>query len=169
MENLRLGDPLDKSTDIGAIVADVQLERIRAWSSRAGGGQRLLAGQLRAARGRRLFLPADPVHLHRPGFHPRQRGDLSGRCCLHDFRTQDEAIALANNSRYGLAASVWSENINVTLDAAARGSRPAWSGSTPPTCSMTRRGFGGYKESGFGRKAAARALRILGARWDKKR
>ena len=40
------------------------------------------------------------------------------------FRTQDEAVALANNTRYGLAASVWSENINVTLDAAAR-SRPA--------------------------------------------
>ena len=67
------------------------------------------------------------------------------------FRTHDEAIALANNTRYGLAASVWSENINVALDAAARiKAGVVWINST--NLFDAAAGFGGYRESGFGRE-----------------
>ena len=73
------------------------------------------------------------------------------------FRTQDEALALANNSRYGLAASVWSENINVTLDAAARlKAGVVWVNST--NLFDAAAGFGGYRESGFGREGGREGL-----------
>jgi len=73
------------------------------------------------------------------------------------FRTPDEALALANNSRYGLAASVWSESINVTLDAAARvKAGVVWVNST--NLFDAAAGFGGYKESGFGREGGREGL-----------
>ena len=73
------------------------------------------------------------------------------------FRTQDEALQLANNSRYGLAASVWSESINVTLDAAARvKAGVVWVNST--NLFDAAAGFGGYKESGFGREGGREGL-----------
>ncbi len=73
------------------------------------------------------------------------------------FRTPDEALALANNSRYGLAASIWSESINVTLDAAARvKAGVVWVNST--NLFDAAAGFGGYKESGFGREGGREGL-----------
>ena len=73
------------------------------------------------------------------------------------FRTPEEALALANNSRYGLAASVWSESINVTLDAAARvKAGVVWVNST--NLFDAAAGFGGYKESGFGREGGREGL-----------
>ncbi len=73
------------------------------------------------------------------------------------FRTQGEALQLANNSRYGLAASVWSESINVTLDAAARvKAGVVWVNSTNLFDAAS--GFGGYKESGFGREGGREGL-----------
>ena len=73
------------------------------------------------------------------------------------FRTPDEAVALANNSRYGLAASVWSENINVALDAAARvKAGVVWVNST--NLFDAAAGFGGYRESGFGREGGREGL-----------
>ena len=67
------------------------------------------------------------------------------------FRTPAEAVALANNSRYGLAASVWTENINLALDVAPK----LKAGSVWVNCTNmfdAAAGFGGYRESGFGRE-----------------
>jgi aldehyde dehydrogenase (NAD+) len=73
------------------------------------------------------------------------------------FRTQDEALALANNTRYGLAASVWSESINVALDAAARlKAGVVWVNST--NLFDAAAGFGGYRESGFGREGGREGM-----------
>ncbi len=73
------------------------------------------------------------------------------------FRTPDEAAALANHTRYGLAASIWSENINVALDAAARmKAGVVWINST--NLFDAAAGFGGYKESGFGREGGREGL-----------
>jgi aldehyde dehydrogenase (NAD+) len=73
------------------------------------------------------------------------------------FRTDDEAIALANNSRYGLAASVWSENINASLDAAARlQAGVVWVNAS--NLFDAAAGFGGYRESGFGREGGREGL-----------
>ncbi|MBR7539862.1 aldehyde dehydrogenase family protein, partial [Mycobacterium tuberculosis] len=72
------------------------------------------------------------------------------------FRTPDEAIALANNTKYGLAASVWSENINLALDMAARvKAGVVWINST--NLLDAGAGFGGYRESGYGREGGREA------------
>jgi aldehyde dehydrogenase (NAD+) len=73
------------------------------------------------------------------------------------FRTPDEAIALANNTRYGLAASVWTENVNRALEVAARiKAGIVWINSTNMFDAAA--GFGGYRESGFGREGGREGL-----------
>ena len=73
------------------------------------------------------------------------------------FRTPDEAVALANNTRYGLAASVWSENINLSLDVASQlKAGVVWINSTNLFDAAS--GFGGYRESGFGREGGREGL-----------
>ena len=70
------------------------------------------------------------------------------------FRTPSEAVSIANNTPYGLAASIWSENINLALDIAPKVKAGViWINSTnlfDAAC-----GFGGYKESGFGREGGS--------------
>ncbi len=73
------------------------------------------------------------------------------------FRTPAEAIELANNTRYGLAASVWSENINLALDVASKiKAGSVWVNSTNLFDAAS--GFGGYRESGFGREGGREGL-----------
>ncbi len=73
------------------------------------------------------------------------------------FRTPEEAVALANNTRYGLAASVWSDNINLALDAASKiKAGSVWVNSTNLFDGAS--GFGGYRESGFGREGGKEGL-----------
>src|SRR5262249_52569838 len=73
------------------------------------------------------------------------------------FRTPDEAVALANNTEYGLAASVWSESINLALDIAPKlKAGVVWVNST--TLFDASSGFGGYKESGYGREGGREGL-----------
>ena len=67
------------------------------------------------------------------------------------FRTPDEAVALANNTRYGLAASLWTENVNRALEVAAQlKAGVVWINSTNMFDAAA--GFGGYRESGYGRE-----------------
>src|SRR5437764_8993115 len=73
------------------------------------------------------------------------------------FRTPAEAVALANNTRYGLAASVWSENINLALDIAPKlKAGTVWINCTNLFDASS--GFGGYRESGFGREGGKEGL-----------
>ncbi len=73
------------------------------------------------------------------------------------FRTPAEAVALANNTRYGLAASVWSENINLALDVARKlKAGTVWINSTNLFDAAS--GFGGYRESGYGREGGKEGL-----------
>ncbi|MFL5807156.1 MAG: aldehyde dehydrogenase family protein, partial [Roseiflexaceae bacterium] len=118
MEKLRLGDPLDKAIDIGAIVAPAQLERI----------QRLVAqGQ---AEGATMWQPSWACPTDGYFFPPTLFTDVAPAATIAQveifgpvlvtttFRTPAEAVALANNTRFGLAASIWSEDINLALDIA---------------------------------------------------
>ena len=73
------------------------------------------------------------------------------------FRSHSEAVALANNTRYGLASSVWTENINLALDIAPK----IKAGSVWVNCTNqfdAAAGFGGYRESGFGREGGKEGL-----------
>ena len=73
------------------------------------------------------------------------------------FRTHNEAIEIANNTRYGLAASVWSENVNLALEIASKVKAGViWVNCTNEFDAAV--GFGGYRESGFGREGGIEGL-----------
>jgi aldehyde dehydrogenase (NAD+) len=157
MEHLRVGDPLDKSTDIGAIVAPVQLQRIARLVDEG------------ARNGATVWRPNSPLPTQGCFYPPTLITDVEPASTLAEveifgpvlvamtFRTPDEAVALANNTRYGLAASVWSENINRSLEIAAQiKAGVIWINST--NLFDAAAGFGGYRESGFGREGGREGL-----------
>src|SRR5271169_5005018 len=157
MANLRIGDPLDKSTDVGAIVAPVQLERIRRLMRQGEeeGLEFFRANDSLPDRG--CFYPPTLV----TGVEPASvlaREEIFGPVLVAStFRTPDEAVALANNTRYGLAASVWTENVNRAFEVAARiKAGVVWINSTNMFDAAS--GFGGYRESGFGREGGREGL-----------
>ena len=167
METLRIGDPLDKSTDIGPLVAPVQLERVRALVKK---------GQ---AEGGTLIQPSGKLPKDGTNFPPSLFVDVGSASTVMQeeifgpvisamtFRTPDEAVMLANHTRYGLAASIWSENLNVALETAARmQAGVVWINAT--NLFDAAAGFGGYKESGFGREGGREGLyEYLVADWTK--
>lgn len=157
MATLRVGDPLDKSTDIGAIISPVQCDRIhRLVAAGQAAGARLIApeGQL-PARGNwvapGILTGAEPAN-------PASTEEIFGPIAtLTTFRTPDEAIEIGNATRYGLAASIWSENITeATAIAAKLRAGVVWINGT----NLFDAGapFGGYRESGFGREGGAEGL-----------
>jgi aldehyde dehydrogenase (NAD+) len=157
MGHLRLGDPLDKNTDIGPLVAPVQLDRVRTMLSKG------------AAQGAELWEPdcalPEAGYYHLPVLATglgtsnvlAQEEVFGPVLAAISFRTTDEAIELANNTCYGLAASVWSENVNLALHAAPRlKAGVVWINGTnlfDAAC-----GFGGYRESGFGREGGREGM-----------
>jgi len=158
LAKLRVGDPLDKSVDMGAIVDPVQLKRIR---------ELVAEGQAEGAvlHQAECRLPSKGCYFA-PGFFTNvapanvlMQDEIFGPVAtLTSFRTPDEAVELANNTRYGLAASIWSENINLALDQAARvKAGVVWINST--NVFDAGAGFGGYRESGFGREGGREGMR----------
>ena len=154
---LRVGGPLDKSTDVGAIVSAVQLKRIESLvaQGRAEGGTCWQPDHTLPGRG--FFFPPTLFTGIAPAATIAQEEIFGPVLVSTTFRTHDEALTLANNSRYGLAASIWSENINVALDAASRvKAGVVWINST--NLFDAAAGFGGYRESGFGREGGREGL-----------
>ncbi|HWK88919.1 MAG TPA: aldehyde dehydrogenase family protein, partial [Longimicrobium sp.] len=151
METLRVGDPLDKAVDIGAIVAPVQLEQIRRLveQGKTEGAQMWQPSWSCPQEG--CFYPPTLFTNVSPSSTVAQVEIFGPVVVLMTFRTPAEAVALANNTPYGLAASVWTENINLALDVAPKiKAGTVWVNST--NLFDAAAGFGGYRESGFGRE-----------------
>jgi len=151
MENLRIGDPLDKGIDIGAIVAPVQLQRIQRLveQGRAEGATCWQPSWALPQEG--FFYPPTLFTEVEPASTLAQVEIFGPVLVTMTFRTPGEAVELANNTTYGLAASLWTENINLALDIAPRlKSGVVWINSTNLFDAAS--GFGGYRESGFGRE-----------------
>ncbi len=157
MGNLRVGDPLDKAVDIGAIIDSTQLQRI----------DELV--QLGKSEGAELYQPTckmpesgwfyPPTLLSNvtPSSTVAQVEIFGPVLVMMTFRTPQEAVDLANNTVYGLAASVWTDNVNLALDVAAQ----IKAGSIWVNCTNqfdAASGFGGFKESGFGREGGREGL-----------
>jgi aldehyde dehydrogenase (NAD+) len=167
METLRVGDPLDKSNDMGPLVDPVQLQRV---SSLVAQGQTeggtLVQSQCALPDKGNFFPPSLFIDVHAASTVMQVEifGPVIGAMT---FRTLDEAVSLANHTAYGLAASVWSENINVALDTAARMKAGiVWINAT--NLFDAAAGFGGYKESGFGREGGREGMyEYLNADWLK--
>ncbi len=157
MEKLRVGDPLDKCIDIGAIIAPVQLQKIQALVEQG------------VDEGGKLWQPSWACPKDGYFYPPTLFTDVAPSAMIAQveifgpvlvsmtFRTPAEAVALANNTRFGLAASVWTENINLALDIAPK----IKAGSVWINCTNmfdAASGFGGYRESGFGREGGKEGL-----------
>ncbi|MFO7893071.1 MAG: aldehyde dehydrogenase family protein [Longimicrobiales bacterium] len=157
MERLRCGDPLDKSTDIGAIVASVQLERIEGLVEEGREEGAEIWQPTWAVPQEGCFYPPTLITDVSPAATVSQVEIFGPVVVLMTFRTHDESVQLANNTPYGLAASVWTENINLALDVAPRiRAGTVWVNSTNLFDAAS--GFGGYKESGFGREGGREGL-----------
>ena len=167
MATLRLGDPLDKSIDIGPVVAPVQLQRIRDLVQQgvAEGGTLFQADCPLPEKGN--YFPPSLFTGVEPASTVMAVEIFGPVAALMTFRTPDEAVQLANHTRYGLAATVWSENINLALDTAARlKAGVVWVNAT--NLFDAAAGFGGYRESGFGREGGREGMfEYLAADWLK--
>jgi aldehyde dehydrogenase (NAD+) len=157
MNTLRIGPPLDKAIDIGAIVARVQLERIQRLVDQgvAEGATCWQPSIPVPARG--LYFPPTLLSNVHPSSVVAQQEIFGPVLAAMTFRTPREAVELANNTVYGLAACVWSESINVSLHVAAQiKAGVVWVNCTnlfDAAC-----GFGGYRESGYGREGGREGL-----------
>lgn len=157
MERLRVGDPLDKAMDVGAIVSAAQLKEIQRLVNigKAEGVEVWQPSWSRPKDG--YFFPPTLCTNVAPASTLAQVEIFGPVLVAMTFRTPAEAVELANNTRYGLAASVWSDNINLALDVAPKiKAGSVWINSTnlfDAAC-----GFGGYRESGFGREGGKEGL-----------
>ena len=157
MSHLRVGDPLDKNTDVGAINSQSQLERINAMVSAAlaRGASRLPVDYELPATGC-FFAPTVLVGVDPAD--PIAREEVFGPVLsVLTFRTPDEAVEIANNTPYGLAAGVWSQRPERLLWTAERlAAGVVWANTYnrfDPTAA-----FGGFRESGFGREGGSAGM-----------
>ena len=157
MQSLRVGDPLDKSIDMGAIVDPVQLQRITELVEKGKQeGGTLLQAACELPTSGNWFAPAIFTDVE-PSSTVMDVEIFGPVAAVMTFRTPEEAVQIANHTRYGLAATVWSENINLALDTAARvKAGVVWINST--NLFDAAAGFGGYRESGFGREGGREGM-----------
>ncbi|MDW3224085.1 MAG: aldehyde dehydrogenase family protein [Paracoccaceae bacterium] len=155
MDKLRIGDPLDKSIDVGAIVDPAQLKTISDIVASNTAGTTYVAATDLPVEG--SFYPPTLITGLNPADRLMQEEIFGPVLVSTTFRTPSDAVALANNTRYGLAATVWSENINLALDIAPKlASGIVWINGT--NLMDAAAGFGGVRESGFGREGGWEGL-----------
>ncbi len=167
MEKLRVGPPLDKAIDMGAIVAPVQLERIRKLVETGVEEGATLWQPSWACPTDGYFYPPTLFTGVSPAATIAQVEIFGPVLVSMAFRTPAEAVELANNTPYGLAASVWTENINLALDVAPKiKAGVVWINCTNLFDAAS--GFGGYRESGFGREGGREGMwEYLKPEWDR--
>jgi aldehyde dehydrogenase (NAD+) len=158
METLRVGEPLDKAVDMGAIIAPVQLQKIQELVHRGEDEGATLWQPSWSCPREGWFFPPTLFTDVSPAATIAQVEIFGPVVVLMTFRIPAEAVDLANNTRYGLAASVWTENINLALDIAPQlKAGTVWINCTNVFDAAS--GFGGYRESGFGREGGREGLR----------
>jgi aldehyde dehydrogenase (NAD+) len=157
MSTLRVGPPLDKGIDIGAIVARVQLDRIQRLVDQGVADGATCWQPTMEMPERGLYFPPTLLSNVHPTSMVAQQEIFGPVLAAMTFRTPSEAVELANNTVYGLAACVWSESINVALHVSAQlKAGVVWVNCTnlfDAAC-----GFGGYRESGYGREGGKEGL-----------
>jgi aldehyde dehydrogenase (NAD+) len=157
MENLRVGSPLDKSMDVGALVDPVQQQRIHGLveSARLEGCEVWQPSCAMPDEGS-WYLPT--LILGASTSAAVAQAEIFGPVLVAmSFRTPAEAVQLANNTVYGLAACVWSESISLALDVAPQiKAGVVWINTANQFDAAC--GFGGYRESGYGREGGKEGM-----------
>ena len=157
MERLRIGNSLDKGIDIGAIVAPVQLKTIDELVQQGVNEGCTMWQPSWACPEDGYFYPPTLFTDVSPSSSIAQVEIFGPVLAAMSFRSHKEAVKLANNTIYGLAASIWTENINLALDIAPQ----IKAGTVWINCTNffdAASGFGGYRESGFGREGGKEGL-----------
>jgi aldehyde dehydrogenase (NAD+) len=168
MEKLRVGDPLDKAVDIGAIIAPVQLQKIQMLVQKGVDDGATIWQPSWSCPTSGYFYPPTLFTNVAPASTIAQVEIFGPVLAAMTFRTPAEAVTLANNTRFGLAASLWSEDINLALDVATQiKAGTIWINSTNLFDAAS--GFGGYRESGFGREGGREGLWEYVKRTDDRR
>ena len=154
MDGLRIGDPLDKCIDVGAVVDPVQLATITAMVDGNRQGETYRAA---TPLPQGCFYPPTLITGLSAASTLMQEEIFGPVLVSMTFRTPAEAVDLANNTRYGLAASIWTENVNLALDVAPKlKAGVVWVNAT--NLFDAAAGFGGVRESGFGREGGWEGL-----------
>ena len=154
MDGLRIGDPLDKCIDVGAVVDPIQLATITAMVDANREGETYRAA---TPLPQGCFYPPTLITGLSAASTLMQEEIFGPVLVSMTFRTPAEAVELANNTRYGLAASVWTENVNLALDVAPKlKAGVVWVNAT--NLFDAAAGFGGVRESGFGREGGWEGL-----------
>jgi aldehyde dehydrogenase (NAD+) len=157
MDTLRVGDPLDKVVDIGAIVDKVQLDRITELVALGVTEGASLYQPTCSFPTRGWFYPPTLLTKVEPASTVAQVEIFGPVLVAMTFRTPAEAVAVANNTVYGLASSVWTQNLDVAHDIAAKiKAGTVWINCTNQFDASA--GFGGYRESGYGREGGREGL-----------
>jgi len=162
-QRLRVGDPEDPATQIGAITVNDQYEKIRAYCEigRAEGAKALFGGappELGDAFAGGTFW--SPTAFAAENSHRIAQEEIFGPVATFvRFESEAEAIALANDSEYGLAASVWSTNL-ARANRVARAIRSGSVAINTPYAVFPGVPFGGYKQSGYGRELGMETMRL---------
>lgn len=151
MTKLRIGRSLDKTIDIGAIIDPNQLKRVSDMVREGvNAGATLFQPDMDIPEGGNFYPPTLLTNVQ-PAATVACEEIFGPVVVSMTFRTEDEAIQLANHSRYGLSASIWSESVNQSLEVAAKVEAGiVWINATNMMDAAV--GFGGRKESGFGRE-----------------
>ena len=157
MGHMRVGDPLDKAIDMGAIVDQSQWDTIDYWTKTgASEGGDVFQPDIKLPEKGLFYKPTLVTGLD-PAAATVQEEIFGPVLVSLTFRTPAEAVELANNTRYGLGGSVWSDNINLALDVASK----VKAGALWVNCHNifdAAAGFGGYRESGFGREGGEEGI-----------
>ncbi|MFY0595401.1 MAG: aldehyde dehydrogenase family protein [Cognatishimia sp.] len=155
MDGLRIGNPLDKCIDVGAVVDPVQLKTITDLVDSNDDGEVYRANSTVPAEG--CFYPPTLITGLSTASKLMQEEIFGPVLCAMTFRTPGEAVEIANNTRYGLAATLWTENVNLALDIAPKlTAGVVWVNAT--NLFDAAAGFGGVRESGFGREGGWEGL-----------
>jgi len=162
---LKIGDPMLESTEFGALVSESHLEKVLGFLRLAqqeqgqilcGGARLQLPGDLQNG----FFLPPTLIENIKVDSQVNQEEIFGPVATLTPFDSEEEAVALANSTRYGLSASVWTED----LSKAQRMTQKLDCGIVWINCWMVRdlrTPFGGWKESGLGREGGQYALKFF--------
>ncbi len=157
METLIVGDPLDKNTDIGAINSRAQLDKIEEYLD-IGEAEGAEPFQTSCPLPERGFWCRPTLFLHASQSHRVVQEEIFGPVlAVQTFRTVDEAIAMANNTPYGLSGGVWSDKGAKTFRVTSRIRAGVLWANTYNKFDPTSP-FGGYKESGIGREGGLSGL-----------
>jgi aldehyde dehydrogenase (NAD+) len=157
LSHIRIGDPLDKAIDMGALITPAHRSRVQGFVAQA------------EAQGATVWQPQIPLPRQGAFYPPTLLTDVSTAnivwreeifgpvLAATSFRTLQEAVELANNTRYGLAATLYTENINRALELAVKlKAGVVWINTTNQLDAAC--GFGGIRESGFGREGGLEGM-----------